>query len=250
MARPLRLDDQFVMIIQEKIQSKFLNLYTMKVQSTAFYQRVNLQKALMLVATYDIILGLIILFKFFTLININENNPIYILENLIFVSGIVFGLIGFDVANNLKKKNSKIYKNWRIFVTFAVFIIEVLNSMGDFCYYTNCSFMYFIIVSAVYLIVNLYFIKIAWSFHIRLDRNHELLIVHGKYLEKMIQSDNYKIKNERKYIPPHVLSKNKKEEKELISLPNNINIIEDNIFAPKTKPNPFLSHLKTSTETN
>ena len=53
-----------------------------------------------------------------------------------------------------------------------------------------------------YLLINIYLTKIAWSFFIRLNKGHEILIIHGKYLEKMINDESYKISDVKNYVPP------------------------------------------------
>lgn len=242
MARPLRYDDQFVSIINQSINDKFLNLCNIKVQSTAFCQKINLQKALTIISCIDFILGFVIFISFFEIIGYNDH-ILYFIENTILVFGMFFGLLGIDAATNLKKQNSAIYKNWRILVTFLVPLLELINKKEDFCYYkTSCRDSYFWLMTFVYIIVNLYLTKIAWSFCIRINRNHELLIIHGKHLEKMMKDENFKMSDNKKYIPPD-LQRNMKiiqHEKEMINLVNSpAAIVEEETFAPKEKPNIF-----------
>jgi hypothetical protein len=246
MARPLRYDDQFMTVINEKIHDKFLNLISMKVQSTAFFQKMNLQQALTLCSVIDFLIGLIIFFYFF--IEIEDEGFLYLSENFLLVLGMLFGIIGFDASTNLKKKNSGIYKNWRIFITFSIPLIELIQSNKEFCYFKkNCNFFRYFSITIIYLIINLYLTKIAWSFCIRINKNHELLLIHGKYLEKMIKEENYKVKDMKKYIPPQLLKpqKNLQSEKDLISLGTSGNLVEEQMFAPnKTKTNPFLASIQ------
>ncbi len=82
----------------------------------------------------------------------------------------------------------------------------------------------------------MYFTKIAWSFCIRINKNHELLIIHGKYLERMLVDEGHKV-SEKKYIPPDLNKnmKNMKKDKELINLTNTEEIIEEEIFVTNKK---------------
>lgn len=206
MTRPLRYDDSFKNIINEKIHDKFLNIFNIKVQSTAFKQRLNLQRSLMITSLWDIISGTIILFAFFNSVKEKQEDIFFILQNFLLIMGILFGFVGIDSATNLRKVNTKIYKNWRIFITFAFPIIEIINNFSFLCYYMKqCSrFENFIFILIIFAI-NIYLTKIAWSFYIRLEKGHELLIIHGKYLEKMINDESYKLNDVKKYVPPEQL---------------------------------------------
>lgn len=243
MARPLRYDDQFVSIVNEKIHDKFLNLVSIKVQSTAFFQKLNLQQSLIVCSLIDMLIGLIIFFYFFRIMELKEEGFIYIAENILLVLGMFFGLVGFDSATNLKKRNSIIYKSWRIFITFAIPFCELIQSSDKFCYYnSNCTFGYFVLVATIIFTINLYLTKVAWSFCIRIDRNHELLIIHGKYLENMMKEENYKITdNIKKYVPPNI--KQTQRDNELIQMPSTGNVMEEEIFAPR-KANPFFNAIQ------
>ena len=98
--------------------------------------------------------------------------------------------------------------------------------------------------------MNLYMIKISWSFCIRLNKNQVLLIIHGKHLEKMLTDDNYVIKDFNKFIPNEMKIsnlRNYQKEKELINIVSGtISSIDEEMFAPKKK-NPFMeAHMKNS----
>jgi hypothetical protein len=190
-------------IINEKIHDKFLNLFTIKVQSTAFCQKLNLQRSLMITSIWDITLGIIIIFLFFDSVVASEENFLFFVENFILIIGICFGFVGIDSATNLRKVNTKVYKNWRVFITFFFPFLELINNFSFLCFYSeSCSKLSSVLFNIILFLINLYFTKIAWSFYIRLDKNHELLIIHGKYLEKMINDESYKLSDVKKYVPP------------------------------------------------
>jgi hypothetical protein len=65
MTRPLRYDDSFTSIINEKVHENFLLLFNIKVQSTAFQQKLNLQRSLIIVSLFDLFVGLVISLLFF-----------------------------------------------------------------------------------------------------------------------------------------------------------------------------------------
>jgi hypothetical protein len=210
MTRPLRYDDSFTNIINEKIHDKFLHVFNVKVQSTAFRQKLNLQRSLLIVSLWDITFGTILLFAFFNSVGEMKDNIIFLIENFFLIIGICFGFVGVDSATNLRKVNTKVYKNWRVFITFAFPILEMINNFSFFCYYWNqCSKLENFIIISIIFIFNIYWTKIAWSFYIRLARGHELLIIHGKYLDKMINDESYKLNDVKKYVPPEQLMGNK-----------------------------------------
>ena len=66
--------------------------------------------------------------------------------------------------------------------------------------------MGYLIFLAIYIAINIYWTKITWSFYIRLVKGHEILIIHGKYLEKMMNDESYKISDVKKYAPPDQLN--------------------------------------------
>lgn len=209
MTRPLRYEDSFTSIINEKIHDKFLNIFNIKVQSTAFCQKLNLQRSLMVSSLYDILFGVGISIYYFRTISKFSDSYIIFLENFILMSGIAFGFVGLDSAANLRKFNAKIYKMWRILITFLLPIIEILNNFSFFCNMAySCNKIFNFAITIILFIINIYLTRISWSFHIRLLRNHELLIIHGKYLEKMISEESYKISDIRKYVPPELSLKN------------------------------------------
>jgi hypothetical protein len=209
MTRPLRYDDQFKNIISEKIHDKFLNIFNIKVQSTAFSQKLNLQRSLLITSLWDIITGIIIFFAFFNSVKEKKEDMLFILQNFLLIIGIFLGCVGIDSSTNLRKLNTKIYKNWRIFITFAFPLLEIFNNFSFLCYYMQqCSHFENLIFVLIIFLINLYFTKIAWSFYIRISKGHELLIIHGKYLEKMINDESYKLNDVKKYVPPEQLMGN------------------------------------------
>jgi len=220
-------------IVSEKLHDKFLNIFTIKVQSTAFCQKVNLKQSLFIISLIDFFIGLIIFLLFFRILDLNpDEGVIYIIENLMLILGMVFGLVGMDASTNLKKKNASIYKLWRILITFLIPIFE-LRYLG---------------FTIVLFPINIYFTKISWSFCVRLDRGHELLIIHGKYLEKMMNDEQIKMTDLRNYIPPDLNkgSQNDFKEQELSSMfkSQQADYAEDT-FSSKKLPNLFSSLKKT-----
>ena len=210
MTRPLRYDDSFTSIINEKIHDKFLYCLNIKVQSTAFCQKLNLQRSLMVSSLYDIAFGVIILLYYMRNIAQFSDSHIIFLENFMLISGIAFGFVGLDSAANLRKINTRIYKIWRIFITFLIPLIEIFNNLSFFCSMSGkCNKLFNLLFTIVIFLINIYLTRIAWSFSIRLNKNHELLIIHGKYLEKMMNEESYKINALRKYVPPEISSTNK-----------------------------------------
>ncbi len=210
MTRPLRYDDSFMNIINEKIQDKFLKIFTIKVQSTAFCQKLNLQRSLMVAGLYDIFFGIFVFIYYFRTIAKFSDSYLIFLQNFLLICGIGFGFVGLDSAANLRKINTRIYKIWRIFITFFIPFIELINNFSFFCSLANnCNKFYNFIITIIVFVINIYLTRIAWSFYIRLNRNHELLIIHGKYLERMINEESYKINDLRKYVPPEATIMNK-----------------------------------------
>jgi hypothetical protein len=217
MTRPLRYDDAFINILKEKMHDKFLGIFTLKVQSTAFCQKLNLQKGQLISSLFDITFGVIITVLLFNNYEDKIKNLIFMLETSLCILSIFFGLVGLDAALNLKKANSYIYKNWRIMFTFLYIVLEISNNFMFICFYfkdekngllfnynkpISCSMWERVLFFAVLVIWSCYITKISWSFYIRLEQSHDLLIIHGKYLEKMLSEENNKfIVNEqnRKY---------------------------------------------------
>ena len=250
MTRPLRYDDSFMSIVSEKLHEKFLNIFTVKVQSTAFCQKMNLKQSLFIISMIDFLIGLIVFLLFLRILDLNTNEgSIYIIENLIVVLGMVFGLVGMDASTNLKKKNASIYKLWRIFITFSIPVFELINSLDQICYYsTNCTSWRYLGFTIVIFPINIYFTKIAWSFCVRLDKSHELLIIHGKYLEKMMNDEQNKITDLNNYIPPEISKTihNDYKEQELANMfkSQQSEYLEDT-FTTKKQTNLFTSLKKT-----
>lgn len=225
MTRPLIYDDMFINILKDKMQEKFLGLFKVKVQSTSFCKKLNLQKGLLICSILDIIYGIIIFSFFLSYFEYNKNNLTFLIESSLGILCLFFGIIGLDAALNLKKINSLIYKNWRITFTILYFIIEISNNFNYICllnsdsslYDSNlnskvnpkCSgpikFLYYIII----LLISSYITKISWSFYIRLDQSHDLLVIHGYYLEKMLHDDKAKTDKTQKYVAPSIGDSNK-----------------------------------------
>jgi hypothetical protein len=206
MTRPLRYDDSFTSIINEKVHEKFLFFFNVKVQSTAFQQKLNLQRSLIIVSLIDLFVGIFISFTFFKSIKQSYESTIFFLQNFILMISFCFSCVGLDAATNLKSYNARIYKNWRFFITFAFPALETINNF-NFLHLYDIDYETFdgLIFTVVYMFINLYFSKIAWSFNIRLLKGHELLIIHGRYLEKMMNDESYKLKDLKKYVPPEQL---------------------------------------------
>ena len=111
MTRPLRYDDSFMNIINDKIHEKFLNIFNIKVQSTAFCQKMNLQRSILITSLWDILIGIIMIFAFFNSVKEMYQNLIFFLENFLLIIGLFFGFVGIDSSTNLKKVNTKVYKS-------------------------------------------------------------------------------------------------------------------------------------------
>jgi len=199
MTRPLKYDDSFTSILSQKLHDKFLNFLDIKVQSTAFFQRLNLQFSLVITSLWDVIFGIAIFLHSF---NQSYINLLHFIENFLFMIGTFFGILGLDAASSLRKLNSQIYKKWRIFITFIFPILEIVNNFSFICNFSeDCSGFKIFFVLVLIFAVNIYWTKIAWSFSIRLEKGHELLVIHGKYLEKMLQDESYKLNDVKKYVP-------------------------------------------------
>jgi len=251
MTRPLRYDDSFMSIVSEKLHDKFLNVFTIKVQSTAFCQKVNLKQSLFIISLIDFFIGLLVFLLFFKILDLNTSEGVfYIIENLILILGMVFGLVGMDASTNLKKKNASIYKLWRILITFLIPIFELINSLDKLCYYSaNCTSWRYLGFTIIIFPINIYFTKIAWSFCVRLDRSHELLIIHGKYLEKMMNDEQIKMTDMKNYYNPPEITKgtpNDYKEQELATMFKSQQAdYKEDTFSLKKQPNIFMSLKKT-----
>ena len=92
---------------------------------------------------------------------------------------------------------------------------------------TNIGF--YVGISLGLTIIHLYLSKIAWSFNTRLLLNQELLIIHGKYLEQMLNNENHKYTGTKKYIHPPM----KRKEMELLNFGMNGTVVDKEAFAPK-----------------
>ena len=62
------------------------------------------------------------------------------------------------------------------------------------------------------MIINIYAAKIAWSFNVRLQKGQELLVIHGKYLDKMMSNENEKIINTQNEIKKNMEIELRKKE--------------------------------------
>jgi len=76
--------------------------------------------------------------------------------------------------------------------------------------FTNCNYFLTFLALIFWSVFNLYLTLITWSYYVRLDQSHELLIIHGRNLKKIMNNDE-NIKNRDKdkdnkektdYIPP------------------------------------------------
>lgn len=227
MSRPLIYDDQFTSLIHSNIKQKFLFCFSIKVQSTAFYQSLSLQNSIRICSLYDLLFGLAILYC--------TNLSCSPIELILTVLSFVFCFISFNMSNNLNKKSAKYYYQWRLILTFFVPIVEFFQyHSNNYCYYTSlCNrFFFYLGISFGITIVHLYLTKIAWSFSMRLQLGQELLVIHGKYLEKMLNNENHKLNGTNKYIPPKL---NNKTEMEMINFSNygNGTVIDKGAFAVK-----------------
>lgn len=213
MTRPLKYDDQFKSIINEKINDKFLFFFNLKVQSTGFCKTLNLQRSLIISSIYDIFIGVLNLFLFFHTVGKHRSDYIYLIEIFIQMLAILFGCLGIDCSTSLKKQNMRIYKIYRVILTFSFLIFELFWGypiLSEICSNSFCKLILLIII----VLINLYFTRLAWSFYIRLVKGHELLIIHGKYLENMMIEEEKKeahsfINNEQQqqgnYVPPQAI---------------------------------------------
>ena len=159
MTRPLRYDDSFINILKEKLHSKFLNIFTLKVQSTAFFQKFSLLQALLIVGLTDLVFGIVYTFIFFLIVH-KDPGVVVMFQVLLVMIGFFFGLIGINASSSMTKKICHIYKNWRIFITFAYPLLEIINQFYIYCYFfENCSkilsflLLVLVILSQLYLFI-------------------------------------------------------------------------------------------------
>ena len=178
MTRPLKYDDAFSNILKGKMHEKFLKILNIKVQSTAFCQKLNLQKSLLICSLFDFNFGLLVLILFLNHYKMHSNNLTFLMLNILGILCLFFSFLGFDASLNLKKFNAKIYKNWRIVFCVLYICIEIGNSFQFICYYSgggnnntnNCNMFSNVLYFLVFVFVNFYITKIAWSFFIRLEK--------------------------------------------------------------------------------
>ena len=189
MSRPLIYDDQFTSLVHSNMKQNIFFCFPIKVQSTAFYQSMSLQNAIRICSIYDFIFGFFILYCAYPNFSI--------LEFILMFLAIIFGVISMGMSNNFNKRYSKYYYYWRATITFLIPIIEFFDyNSNKICYYSNCNrFTYFFGLSLGLIIFIFYLTKIAWSFSTRLLLGQELLIIHGKYLELMLNKENSLINN-------------------------------------------------------
>lgn len=214
MSRPLKFDDQFKSIIKEKIHDKFLYCINLKVQSTAFYKTLNLQYSLIISSLYDILIGILSIVLFCYTLKLAQDDFSYFVEVFILMMGILFGILGVNTATNLNKKYSKIYLIWKTIITFTLLFFEILYNFPVFNQLVSIWFIQLLLL-CLFTSINFYLMKIAWSFYVRLIRGHELLIIHGKYLENMmLEEERSKFQPKHtsaddetigKYVPPQVI---------------------------------------------
>lgn len=225
MARPLNYDDQFTSLINSNLKQKFLFCCAIKVQSTAFYKFLNLQNGLRVCSVYDFFFGLAILYCGF--------GAYSFLNLVILCCAFFFCFFAFNLSNSLHKKFSLYYYQWRIVVLFLVPLEQLYYyNKSKYCYFTyQCAtFTFYFGMTLGLSIIHLYLTKIAWSFYARLQLGQELLIIHGKYLEQMLNNEKTKMTNASKYIPPQV----NKFEAELINFGLEGTVMDNNTFEPKS----------------
>jgi hypothetical protein len=197
MTRPLIYDEQFKSLIHSQIKEKFLFCFSVKVQSTAFYQNLSLQNAIRICSIYDFIIFIIIFY--------NSYNSINLINIIFMVCTCLFGIISMGLSNNLNKKYSQYYYYYRIIFLFMLPITEFYDYKNNHsCYYYDAcnTFSFYLGYSLGIALINIYFAKIAWSFNIRLLLGHELLIIHGKYLEKILTNEKTEIITNQDYTTP------------------------------------------------
>ena len=190
MSRPLIYDDQFKSLLKNDTKEKFLFCIPMKVQSSAFYKSLSLQNSIRVCSIYDFICAFFIL--------ICGNNTFW--EIFFIILFFAFGILSIHNSLNISKAFSKYYYYWRIFITFFIPIHEFFDYEKEkMCYYSKCqTFFYYSGLSLGILIINIYAAKIAWSFNVRLQKGHDLLVIHGKYLDSMMANENNRILNTHK----------------------------------------------------
>ena len=189
MSRPLIYDDQFTALVNSNMKQNIFFCFLIKVQSTAFYQSMSLQNAIRICSIYDFFFGFFILYCAYPNFSI--------LEFILLFLSIVFGVISMGMSNNFNKRYSKYYYYWRVIITLIIPIIEFCEfNSNKICYYSNCNkFTYYFGLTLGITIIHIYLTKIAWSFSTRLLLGQELLIIHGKYLELMLNKESSMINN-------------------------------------------------------
>ena len=204
MSRPLIHDDQFKVLLKSEMKEKFFFCVPLKVQSSAFYKSLSLQNSLRICSLYDFLCAFFIFFC--------GSSSLFEITFIIFF--ILFGILSINDSINLSKTYSKYYYHWRVFITFVIPIREYLSyNSKKICYYSKClTFFYYAGLSFGILIINIYAAKIAWSFNVRLQKGQELLVIHGKYLDKMMSNENEKIINTKNEIKKNMEIELRKKE--------------------------------------
>lgn len=218
MARPLKYDDQFRNIISSNLHSNFLFCIKLKVSNTTFCGRSNLQKGLRVLGIIDIV------FFFLFIIFKRRYSHIAFIEKVLFYSTGIFGVIALDASKNLKKVNSFVYYYWRIGLIILLPCYELSDYLNlEECYFlsTYCHWIAFVGITVAYICISLYLTKIAWTFAIQIQNGNELLILHGSYLEQMLNDENIKIKQNNFYIPPQIMRNGNKDTKVIYNQHNN-----------------------------
>jgi len=210
MTRPLCYDDSFTNLVNEKLFANFLNCFTIRVYKTGFI-KLNLLFSLIIIGIFDFTLGIIAAIVYFKQEDYRQLSLLIKIQFFFVILGVVFGLFGIKAASSMLKKFSIIYKNWRIFITIAYPLCEIFNGFYIFCMlFTNCNYFLTFLALIFWSVFNLYLTLITWSYYVRLDQSHELLIIHGRNLKKIMNNDE-NIKNRDKdkdnkaktdYIPP------------------------------------------------
>ena len=185
MSRPLMYDDQFKLLLKSDTKEKFFFCFPMKVQRSAFYKSLSLQNSIRICSIYDLLCAFFIYYC----------GSSSLFEIILIIFFILFGVISIHDSINLNKLYAKYYYHWRVFITIIIPIREFLSyNSKKICYYSQCmTFFYYAGLSLGVLIINIYAAKISWSFNIRLIKGEELLVIHGKILENMVNNENQKI---------------------------------------------------------
>ena len=209
MTRPLCYDDTFINVVDEKLYAKFLNLFTLKVKKNAFFKKLSLLQSLVISALFDIILGIIFSLIFFK-IEFSDINTSIKFQLFIVMIGFIFGFIGINVVISMTRYISLVYKNWRLFITFSYPILEINNGFYICCLLLRvCNYFLAFLLLIIFFSMNIYLTLVSWSFFIRLDQAHELLIIHGSKKLKLLMENDFFIGksyyDDFNYTPPDLM---------------------------------------------